>query len=96
MAEDHGFEHLPLLFREHGPARFTGGGEADPATVAARANRSGHATSLRTKAQGFGQAWKVEQSAREQDDKPSLPAGVPLLLKIDADLDIDELEHSNY
>jgi len=91
MAETHGFEHLRLLFREDGPARFPPAPNSNAATQAARADRPGHANNLRNKAQGFGQAWKTTQTARSDEGKPTLPAGVPLLLQIDEQLDIDAL-----
>lgn len=89
----HGFEHLPLLFREHGPARLGGGGSKADETKAARADRPAHATKLTTSATTISQGWKTRQDTRNQAGQPVLPAGVPLLLKIDPDLDVDALRH---
>ena len=89
----HGFEHLPLLFREHGPARLGGGGTTPEETKVARADRPAHATKLAASATTISQSWKTRQDARNQAGQPILPAGVPLLLKIDPDLNLDALRH---
>jgi hypothetical protein len=88
---DHSFEHLPLVLRRTGPARFTGGGEADPLTAANRANRQDHAQNLATSAGEWSTNWVAQQNTRTEANLPAIPAGIPLLLKVDPNLDIDEL-----
>lgn len=91
MADSHHFAHLRLLFREHGPARFAPAPQSNPATDAARADRTGHSRILKQSASSLSQSWTAAQTSRIADARPPLPAGVPLLLQIDNGLDIDEL-----
>lgn len=91
MANSHGFAHLRLLFREHGPARFSPAPQGNPATDEARRDRPEHSRKLNRSASAFGQHWSTSQTTRLADARPPLPAGVPLLLQIDPGLDIDEL-----
>jgi hypothetical protein len=93
MAAGHRFEHLTLVLRDRGPARFTGGpGTPDPSTTANRANRAGHSAGLTASAGTVTTAWRARQSARAQAGLPQL-GGIPLLLKIDPSLDLDDLRH---
>jgi hypothetical protein len=93
MPNTHQFEHLPLVLRERGPARYSGGPRVDPATLDAKQNRTAHATALQTPASAVSLTWQTRQAQRAQAGLPTLPAGVPLLLKIDSSLDIDDLRH---
>lgn len=93
MPTTHRFEHLPLVLRERGPARFGRPPRESAASEAARSNRATHATNLQTPAAAISSAWLTRQTARAQAGLPTLPAGVPLLLKIDETLDIDALRH---
>jgi hypothetical protein len=74
-----------------GPARLTGGGETNPTTAANRGNRARHARSLEGSALAWSNAWKTRQEDRAANDFPPIEDGIPLLLKIDPSLDIDEL-----
>ncbi len=88
----HQFEYLPLVLRERGPARFpSGGGDENPATVANKAGRSGHAGGLRSHTANVSAAWEVRQATRLQDGLPDIDVGIPLLLKIDTSLELDDL-----
>jgi len=91
MADPHGFAHLRLLFREHGSARFPPAPQSNADTDAAKKDRSTHATTLSGSAATVSQSWNRVQATRATDAKPPLPVGIPLLLKIDPGLDIDEL-----
>jgi hypothetical protein len=87
----HQFEHLPLVLRNTGAARLTGGGTPNPTTDTNRTNRAGHAQALSGSASAWSEEWKLQQEKRTEDDLPSISAGIPLLLKIDTSLDIDEI-----
>jgi len=87
----HGFEHLPLVLRKTGPARLTGGGEANPTSAANRTNRGGHAQDLSGMATAWSKEWKAQQEVRAENDLPALGAGIPLLLRIDPSLEIDDI-----
>src|SRR5262245_50913801 len=87
------FPHLPLLFREGGPARLGGGGDDSPQTQAIRANRGAHSGKLRASATNLATAWQTGWQEREQDHLPAISKGVPLLLEVDPSLELDELRH---
>lgn len=93
MPESHNFQHLPLVFREKGPARLTGGGKVSDTTRQNRQNRQSHSAGLRRSTTSFISSWQSRQTQRQQENMPTLPPGVPLLLEVDPDLDIDALRH---
>jgi hypothetical protein len=91
MAAGHKFEHLPLVLRDRGSARFPQAPrQPDPATVANRQNRGAHSQGLRTSATTIAANWQTQQSQRQEMGLPAI-AGVPLLLRIDTALDLDDL-----
>lgn len=91
MPATHQFEYLALVLREHGPARFPQAPQQeDPTTVSNRANRAIHAGGLRTHTSSVTADWQARQQARVQDGLPPI-TGIPLLLKIDTSLDLDDL-----
>jgi hypothetical protein len=87
----HQFEHLPLILRNTGPARLTGGGEADPATLANRENRGAHSGGLVSGATTISDEWRTQQQKRSEESLPDIEGGIPLLLKVDPELDLDEI-----
>ena len=88
----HQFEYLPLVLREHGPARFPQAPQPEDATTASnKANRAGHAGGLAARATSVSSNWQTRQAARLQAGLPQIEVGIPLLLKIDPSLDLDEL-----
>ena len=91
MPPDHNFEHLPLVLSYHGPARLGGGGDDSQQTRINRVARPQHSATLRTSAESLGRTWRERQAAREQDNLPVIPEGVPFLLQIDPGLDLDDL-----
>jgi len=93
MPESHSFQHLPLVFREKGPARLTGRGTVSDTTRQNRQNRLSHSAGLRQSTTSFISTWQSRQTQRQQEDMPTLPPGVPLLLEVDPDLDVDALRH---
>ncbi len=89
---DHNFEYLQLILRERGPARFPPAPQAEnPTTANNKSHRSGHAGGLRTQSENVSANWKTSQTARVQNGLPPIEAGIPLLLKIDPSLDLDDL-----
>jgi hypothetical protein len=87
----HSFEHLPLLRRYRGPARLFGGGKTSPQTRANRQARALHAQTLQAAAQARLAGWGATQAQRLDEGLPVLPQGVPVLLQVDPDLDLDVL-----
>lgn len=91
MASTHNFEHLPLILRYEGQANLQGGGKTNAQTVANRANRSGHSSSLRSSGSSLSAAWKSRIQLNEQSGSPVVPKGMPVLLEVDPSLDLDFL-----
>jgi hypothetical protein len=94
MPASHQFEYLPLILRDRGPARFPPAPQApDPATASNKTNRAGHSLILRNRAGTIVASWQSRKAQRLADGLPTIEAGIPLLLKIDPSLDLDELRH---
>ena len=94
MAEKHNFEHLPLVLRKDGPARFAAAPQPpDPITADNKQNRASHSGSLMTQATSIAADWMSRQSTREESGLPAIQSGIPLLLKIDTSLDLENLSH---
>ncbi|MEQ8635950.1 S8 family peptidase [Gimesia maris] len=92
MPPNHQFEYLPLILREHGPARFPQSvRQEDAITAANRNNRSSHTGNLQTSVTSASERWKTNQKDRAAHGLPSIESGIPLLLKIDTSLEIDDL-----
>lgn len=91
MPVGHQFEHLPLLLRYRGRAKLRGGGGPSPQTVANRAARAAHSASLGTSAHTLSTNWKAQDAQRQTKNLPVLPAGKPILVKVDPGLDLDVL-----
>jgi hypothetical protein len=94
MPEAHQFEHLPLVRREDGPARY-----AKPRFVESeltkvnRANRGAHSGKLGGQVGAITANWRARLDARDAAGLPKIDQGIPLLLQIDKVLDIDDLRH---
>lgn len=93
MAENHNFEHLPLLMRRKGPARLSGGSKPSPQTVANRQSAANHSVALQAASTGAVRRYKQHLEEREALGRPILPSGIPLLLQVDPGLDLDKLRH---
>ena len=91
MPEEHQFEHLPLVLKHHGPARFPSGGSDADLTKEFRQNRHGHSTALLSSLTMASNAWKERQQARRDQGAPELDAGIALVLQVDTSLDLDDL-----
>lgn len=86
------FAHLPLVLRHRGSAKLPGGGKSSPQTKENRSARGPHVASLNTSARNLTTNWKAQQDKRQQaQDLPGLPAGKPILVKVDPGLDLDVL-----
>src|ERR1019366_7067987 len=91
MPGQHNFEHLPLLLRYQGRARLTGGGKQSPQTRANRNARQAHSDSLRNASQGLSANWQERKAQRRSRSLAVLPEGIPILLQVDPNLDLDVL-----
>ncbi len=92
MPGEHNFEHLQLVRSYRGPAKLRGGGDPSPQTVANQnAQRQAHSDTLRVSSQGWSTTWRGLQESRNLAGLPDIPAGMPILLQVDPNLDIDVL-----
>jgi hypothetical protein len=91
MPGNHQFEHLPLLLRYRGRAKLPRGGSTDPQTVANRNARAAHSQGLSGAAGALTASWRAQDAQRQQQNLPVLPAGKPILVKVDPGLNLDVL-----
>ena len=91
MADQHRFEHLPLLLRYQGRARLQGGGSQSPQTRANRNARQTHSDALRNASESLSATWEQRQAQRQDQALPVIPQGIPILLQVDPSLDLDVL-----
>lgn len=95
MPGEHNFEHLPLLLRQRGPARLGRPPAPSPQTRANRDARRAHSESLITASQSLTENWRERKASREEhaqeENRPILPQGIPILLQVDPSLDLDVL-----
>lgn len=92
ISPGHQFEHLPLVLRDRGPTRVPPAPVPENTTTADnKTNRTAHSGGLRTHTSSVSTAWKLTQQTRVQDGLPPTEAGIPLLLKIDTSLELDDL-----
>ena len=91
MAAGHQFEHLPLILSHRGDANLHGRGTTSPQTVANKKIRVQHSGMLGGSADKLSVRWKSEDTARLAKKLPVLPAGKPILVKVDPGFELDEL-----
>jgi hypothetical protein len=91
MPGQHNFEHLPLILREQGRAKLKGGGAPSPQTIANRNARQAHSASLTASAQSLKTNWETIKAQSAEQGVPIIPRGVPILLQVDPQLDLDVL-----
>lgn len=94
MPGQHQFEHLPLVRREDGPARYTRPRfvESD-LTKDNRVHRGTHSGKLQGQVTTVTGNWVAQRDARAAAGLPKIDKGIPLLLQVDPVLDIDDLRH---
>ena len=84
MAEKREFPHIQLKLTRQGRAQLAGGPrEKNPRTDANTNNRSGHGGRLQNSRLAIIADWRDTREKREEEDKPSLPDVVPLILQTD-------------
>lgn len=92
VSTGHQFEHLPLVLRDRGPTRVPPAPiPPNPTTTSNQTNRVAHSGGLTSHSSSVSTTWKAKQQTRLQDGLPPTDAGIPLLLKIDTSLDLDDL-----
>ncbi len=93
MPNGHNFQHLPLILRERGAAKLTGGGSVADQTRDNRTNRGTHSANLQSSTSTVVSQRQATIAQRTTESLPDLPPGIPLLLEVDPGLDIDLLRH---
>jgi len=93
MPGEHNFEHLPLLLRYQGSTHIPGFREQSPQTRANKDARQGHSSSLRSAARSLSAKWQERKTQREGQDLPTIPPGIPILVQVDPNLELDDLRH---
>lgn len=91
MATTRPFPHLPLPLRYRGDALIHGGGKQAAQTRENRAHYATHASTLRTSATSATGAWQRQQADRQATGLPEGPKGMPVLLQVDPNLELDAL-----
>src|SRR4051794_20608234 len=85
------FPHLPLLLRFRGSAKIQGGGTVTTQTTTNRSTPARHSNTLKASAVAAGASWQARQAVRQGQGLPVLPAGMPLLLQVDPNIELDVL-----
>lgn len=91
MATKHNFQHLPLVLSFKGKALLKGGGKESLQTKANKNNRQAHSNNLRTTTQSLSMNWQHIQAQRQAQNLPAITHGIPILLQVDPNLDLDVL-----
>ncbi len=85
------FQHLPLPFVLSDRPFLNGRGNPPPQFVNNCANRIQHSNTLKQAATNASAYWAERNRARIAQNLPTLPVGVPILIKVDPDSDLDFL-----
>jgi len=85
------YEHLPLPLVIKGIPKLRGGSASNPRTQENRENRIAYGGALKQRASEVSRFWKEKQRQRAIQNLPALHAGIPVLLEIDPDSDVEFL-----
>lgn len=92
MSTTEKFSHLPLPMVLYGKPKLRGGGGKDPRTLENRKNRVGHGGYIKRKAAQLSKFWKEKQEERIKEQLPEIKTGIPILLEIDPNSDVNFLK----
>lgn len=92
--KDKEFPHLPLPLKTNGHARLYGGGKPPEQEKLNKENRQAHSQNLTRSARNIVEAWTGRRLSRDLERLPTLPKGVPLLLQVEPDSDLEFLRSS--
>jgi hypothetical protein len=91
MANSNDFMHLPLPLKYTGLPKLWGGGKDDSRTAANKANRVFHGENIKRRVAELSRFWKTRRNERNQIGLPDIGEGIPFLLEIDPEADVDFL-----
>lgn len=94
LQKDTGFPHLPLPLKIKDRARLLGGGKTPDQEKRNKENRRAHAQNLTRSASDIVETWRGKRLDRGQESLPTLPQGIPLLLQVEPDTDLEFLRSS--
>jgi hypothetical protein len=87
------FPHLPFEPVKIGRSNVPyGGGHESPETKKNKADRPSHKQNLENAIEGVRKQYEAEQERRVKLGLPELPAGMPMLLKVDEGFDIEDFK----
>ncbi len=85
------FDHLPLPLLLSGIPKILGGGSSSEKTNQNLLARDKHGSYLKRRSSELSRFWKERRNERENKGLPRIVGGIPLLLEIDTDVDIEFL-----
>lgn len=88
---DNEFEHLELPLVFTGRPIYNGFGEFSPQTTINNNNRAAHGNTIRRQSQELSRFWGIQNSQRQQNNLPDISGGVPIMLEIDPNSDVEFL-----
>jgi len=91
LQKDTGFPHLPLPLKIRDRARLFGGGKTPDQEKRNKENRQVHVQNLTHSAKGIVETWTGRRLSRDRERLPTLPRGVPVLLQVEPDTDLEFL-----
>lgn len=94
LQKDTGFPHLPLPLKVRDRAKLFGREKASEQEIANKENRKNHSQTLSRSVRNIAEAWSIRRLNREEESLPILPEGIPLLLQVKPDTNLDFLRSS--
>jgi len=91
MADNLEFRHLSLYVSRQGKPKLWGGGSRAARTTQNCNNRLGHGTYIKNRVSELSHFWKERRIYNANRDMPYITTGIPILLEIDPNVDIDFL-----
>lgn len=85
------FEHLEIPLVYSGKPIYTGGGTPNPITINNRENRIEHGNYIKRQSQELSRFWNVQIQNRSNSNLPTMNSGIPIMLEIEPDIDIEFL-----
>ncbi|MDD4803089.1 MAG: hypothetical protein PHF24_09155 [Syntrophomonas sp.] len=85
------FSHLPLPLVLRGIPKLFGGGTPSDRTVQNKNNRPEHGAYIKRRSAELLRFWKERRDERAGHNLPEIAGGIPLLLEIDPEVDIEFL-----
>ena len=91
MANPNDFMHLPLPLKYRGKPKLRGGSGTNQQTAQNKANRTTHGAHIKQRAGELSRFWCERRDGRTQKGLPDIQYGIPFLLEIEPDSDVDFL-----